>query len=376
MRMAHRYTTESLRTAAERWDMRRVAVVDQRYRGRLWEYGADMLAARESLIQVRDDGDSRGLDLGTLAEGIYRTDYKSFKNEYLLKWPATWLVQGLWWALHPDLDEAWLDLTYQMDQWRRPDPRDGLYPGQLLDMVKELFHERSVSAQVLVSHLSATYQSEDRIALLAGTPWSLGHLYWPAMVLFYAEHPEQAGQGYVSMPEGTVALMLAELREAWLPGPWQESRRYFERIEERARQAEQARQTKQGQQQPSPESEPGLAQSGQVITLDPRAVAVAFSGDGRMEIMLADGRVLVVPLSWSHRLASATPEQREQVRITADGAVLSWPDLDEDIEVAALLSATGRLFDWPDDVALDERDDFDAPEDERVGGQSDPEDGE
>ena len=246
--MPHPQTTEILRAAAEQWDMSRVAIVDHRYRDHLLRYGADMLAARESLMQVRDEGDSRGLSLGTLAEGIYRDHYESFKSEYLLKSPATWLVQGLWWALHPDLDEAWLDLTYQMDMWRRPDPRDGLYPGQLLGMVRELFHERSVSAQVLVPHLSATYQPEDRIALLAGTPWALGHLYWPAMVLFYHEHPEKAGQGYVSMPEGTVALMLSDLREELLPGPWMESRRYFEDIRERARRAG---------QQPSPEDEPG-----------------------------------------------------------------------------------------------------------------------
>ena len=245
--MPHSQTTEILRAAASQWDMRRVAVVDRRYRQHLWEYGDGMLGSRESLIAVRDEGDCRGLGLNTMAEAIYRDHYRSAKSEYLLKWPATWLVQGLWWTLHADLGEDWLDLTYQMSQMRRIAPSTGLYIEQLVEVTRDLFHERSASAQVLLPHLSATFQREDRMPLLAGTTWALGHLNWPAVVLFYHEHPDKAGEGSVSMPEGTVALLLADLLEKWLPGPWMESRQYFEEIKVRARQSE--------REQPSPEED-------------------------------------------------------------------------------------------------------------------------
>ena len=356
--MPHRYTAEILRAAAATWDMRRVATADQRYRTRLWEYGDGMLGSREWLIMVRDEGKCRGLELDSLAEGIYRTHYESAKAEYLLKWPATWLTQGLWWTLHPDLSEDWLDLTYQMDQMHRITPQDGLYTEQLLDMMRVLFDPQSVTTQVLIPHLSATFQPEDRLALLAGTTWALGHLAWPAMLLYYHEHPDQAGSGHVSMVEGTTALLLADLQDDWLPGRWMDDRRHFREIAERARQA--------GQQQPS-ENEPGAGGAGQVITLDPRAVAVTFPGGDRMEINLVDGRTLGIPLSWSHRLTRATVEQRAQVRISASGAVLSWPSVDEDIEVAALLGA-GQLIDWPDNVALPEPNDSGAPPRDREGG--------
>ncbi len=90
---------------------------------------------------------------------------------------------------------------------------------------------------------------------------------------------------------------------------------------------------------------------GRVIKLDPRAVKVQFPNDAMMELTLADGRILWVPISWSHRLERASQEQRANVVVLADGKYLSWPDVDEDIDVAALLKAD-ELMDWSDDVAL------------------------
>jgi hypothetical protein len=54
---------------------------------------------------------------------------------------------------------------------------------------------------------------------------------------------------------------------------------------------------------------------------------------------LSDGRVLGVPLAWFPRLLNASPEQREQVRITTRG--LHWEALDEDISIAGLLAGLG-----------------------------------
>jgi hypothetical protein len=54
---------------------------------------------------------------------------------------------------------------------------------------------------------------------------------------------------------------------------------------------------------------------------------------------LSDGRVLGVPLAWFPRLLKASPEQREQVRITTRG--LHWEALDEDISIDGLLRGLG-----------------------------------
>jgi hypothetical protein len=55
-----------------------------------------------------------------------------------------------------------------------------------------------------------------------------------------------------------------------------------------------------------------------------------------MQVELADGRLLDVPLTDFPRLLHATAEQREQVRITSRG--LHWESLDEDISIAGLLA--------------------------------------
>jgi hypothetical protein len=65
---------------------------------------------------------------------------------------------------------------------------------------------------------------------------------------------------------------------------------------------------------------------------------VNFDADS-MWVNLADGRVIGVPLAWFPRLLRATPEQREQVRISSRG--LHWEALDEDISIAGLLAGLG-----------------------------------
>lgn len=55
---------------------------------------------------------------------------------------------------------------------------------------------------------------------------------------------------------------------------------------------------------------------------------------------LMDGRTISVPLSWSWRLADATPSQRNNFEIIADGIGIHWPDVDEDISVRGMLVGT------------------------------------
>jgi hypothetical protein len=57
--------------------------------------------------------------------------------------------------------------------------------------------------------------------------------------------------------------------------------------------------------------------------------------ENSMWLDLTDGRTLSVPLAWYPRLMKATPEQRQQVRLSRFG--LHWEDLDEDISVQGLL---------------------------------------
>ena len=52
---------------------------------------------------------------------------------------------------------------------------------------------------------------------------------------------------------------------------------------------------------------------------------------------LDDGRKISVPLSWSWRLVSATPAQRQRFEIASGGRGVHWPELDEDISIHGML---------------------------------------
>jgi len=66
-----------------------------------------------------------------------------------------------------------------------------------------------------------------------------------------------------------------------------------------------------------------------------------FVTDDSITAQLMDGRTISVPLAWSWRLSEATPKQRANWEIIADGHGVHWPDIDEDI------SAEGMLFGIP-----------------------------
>jgi hypothetical protein len=60
--------------------------------------------------------------------------------------------------------------------------------------------------------------------------------------------------------------------------------------------------------------------------------------DDTLSVELADGRTVAAPLAWYPRLAQATAEERASWRLIGGGQGIHWPDVDEDISVANLLS--------------------------------------
>jgi hypothetical protein len=60
--------------------------------------------------------------------------------------------------------------------------------------------------------------------------------------------------------------------------------------------------------------------------------------DDALQVDLADGRTIIVPLSWFPRLAHGTPTERASWRLIGGGLGIHWPQLDEDISVESLLA--------------------------------------
>jgi hypothetical protein len=56
---------------------------------------------------------------------------------------------------------------------------------------------------------------------------------------------------------------------------------------------------------------------------------------------LADGRAVPFPLHWFPILEAATTAEREHFAISMDHQQVHWPELDEDMNVTALLQSSG-----------------------------------
>ena len=70
--------------------------------------------------------------------------------------------------------------------------------------------------------------------------------------------------------------------------------------------------------------------------VDPRAREIRVTED-ELEVHLADGRRIAVPLAWYPRLLHATPEARNNFELLGDGVGIHWPDVDEDLSVEGIL---------------------------------------
>jgi hypothetical protein len=57
-----------------------------------------------------------------------------------------------------------------------------------------------------------------------------------------------------------------------------------------------------------------------------------------LSVELTDGHTIAAPLAWYPRLVHATVAERKDWRLIAGGRGIHWPQLDEDVSVANLLS--------------------------------------
>jgi hypothetical protein len=69
----------------------------------------------------------------------------------------------------------------------------------------------------------------------------------------------------------------------------------------------------------------------------PLATSVHVTDDS-LCVELSDGRSIAAPLDWYPRLSRAGKRERKNWRLSGRGLGIHWPDLDEDISVANLLS--------------------------------------
>lgn len=66
--------------------------------------------------------------------------------------------------------------------------------------------------------------------------------------------------------------------------------------------------------------------------------------DEHIVAVLSDGREVGIPLVWSPRLGGATREERANYEIQDFGTCIYWPDLDEDIDLAAFLGVSENVI--------------------------------
>ena len=76
-----------------------------------------------------------------------------------------------------------------------------------------------------------------------------------------------------------------------------------------------------------------------VLDAAARARDVRVTRD-ELVVDLQDGRTVSVPLAWFPKLLHATARQRRRWELLGDGEGIRWPEVDEDLSVAGLLSGT------------------------------------
>jgi hypothetical protein len=67
--------------------------------------------------------------------------------------------------------------------------------------------------------------------------------------------------------------------------------------------------------------------------------------DEKIYFELRDGREIGVPLDWFPRLKEASPEEKNNYYLTANGTGVHWENLDEDISIKYLLREKFFLID-------------------------------
>jgi hypothetical protein len=69
--------------------------------------------------------------------------------------------------------------------------------------------------------------------------------------------------------------------------------------------------------------------------------SVGFATD-RLFVELSTGRVLVVPLSYTKRLANASEDELKEYRLVGNGRGIHFPLIDEDISVEGIIRDFGN----------------------------------
>ena len=72
------------------------------------------------------------------------------------------------------------------------------------------------------------------------------------------------------------------------------------------------------------------------VDIQPLAVDVVCSNE-MLQVALADGRQISVPLDWFPRLQNASPKERKNWTLIGGGLGIHWESLDEDVSVENLL---------------------------------------
>jgi len=75
------------------------------------------------------------------------------------------------------------------------------------------------------------------------------------------------------------------------------------------------------------------------IELHPQVQTIKCT-DVNLIVELLDGRAISAPLVWFPRLSQAPQQQLANWELLGDGEGIHWPDIDEDLSVAGLLSGT------------------------------------
>ena len=73
------------------------------------------------------------------------------------------------------------------------------------------------------------------------------------------------------------------------------------------------------------------------VKYEPLAYEVTCT-ENALQVVLADGREIAVPLVWFPRLQEATSEQRKDWRLIGGGIGIHWEAVDEDISIESLLA--------------------------------------
>jgi len=68
----------------------------------------------------------------------------------------------------------------------------------------------------------------------------------------------------------------------------------------------------------------------------PRAASVVVE-EGRVRVVLTDGRDIGIPMAWYPWLANATPEEQADFGIIEDGLGVWWERLDDGLSVPGML---------------------------------------